>query len=292
MESAPEAIDIQSYRRSLALRQVEMLTLVAEISLKLAEGAGARALAIQAREAAPAGEAQAAMAPDAGAGPPAPSGRDPGLAFTGYARTMQVALAQRARALDRLCAADAAQAAEREAGRQDRRTRHRDEVDQFLRGMIWDEVEDLDRCEALSRELSIQLDTLYELGAEEVRVEDRPVGAVMAGLACGLGLSEEWRRWAPGWPVTRPPGPPAGSPDEIRAERTRRRDAAAAAVGRMIADVDDPARIPGLEAGLAVRLQEFDVIALLDTECTFTVADRLCRSLGIGTYAEAPPDTG
>ena len=36
--------------------------------------------------------------------------------------------------------------------------------------------------------------------------------------------------------------------------------------------------------GLAVRLQEANVIAWLDTETAFTVARHLCRSLGIDPY--------
>ena len=117
----------------------------------------------------------------------------------------------------------------------------------------------------------------------------------MAGLACGLGIAEEWRRWAPGWPGLPNPARPAGSEAEVKAERDRRREAAVAAVERAFPDID-PARIPGIRAGLAVRLQEADVVEWLDTESTFTVADRLCRSLGVDHFLclEDPdaPDTG
>jgi hypothetical protein len=45
-----------------------------------------------------------------------------------------------------------------------------------------------------------------------------------------------------------------------------------------------------------VRLQEADMIECLDTETTRTVADRLCRSLGIETCLRYQvtdiPDTG
>ena len=57
----------------------------------------------------------------------------------------------------------------------------------------------------------------------------------------------------------------------MRAERTRRRDAAVAVVERAFPELD-PARIPGIRAGLAVRLQEADVVEWLDTETAFTVA--------------------
>ena len=91
------------------------------------------------------------------------------------------------------------------------------------------------------------------------------------------------------------PARPAGSEAEIQAERDRRRDAAVAAVERAFPDID-PARIPGIRAGLAVRLQEADVVEWLDTEAIFTVADRLCRSLGVDHFLclEDPdaPDTG
>lgn len=79
------------------------------------------------------------------------------------------------------------------------------------------------------------------------------------------------------------------------AERTRRRHAVAAAMKRAFAGIRDQARVPGLEAGLAIRLQEPDVIEWLDTETTATIADRLCRSLGLGLYIDDPkvePDTG
>ncbi|WP_343718280.1 hypothetical protein [Inquilinus sp.] len=118
----------------------------------------------------------------------------------------------------------------------------------------------------------------------------------MAGLACGLGLAEEWSRWAAAWPATPQPARPAGDEARVKAERARRRDAAAAAVERSFADLRDPARIPGILAGLAVRLREADVTEWLDTETTQTVARRLCRSLGIDPYncfaTPDLPDTG
>ncbi|MBW8724595.1 MAG: hypothetical protein JF625_05495, partial [Inquilinus limosus] len=115
--------------------------------------------------------------------------------------------------------------------------------------------------------------------------------SVMAGLACGLGLGEEWGRWgADGWPGTPRPARPAGSEARIAAERARRRDAAAAAVERVFPRLD-PARIDGIRAGLAVRLQETDVIEWLDTETTDTITERLWRSLGIEPYLSSdPPD--
>ena len=47
---------------------------------------------------------------------------------------------------------------------------------------------DLEEAEFRITEMRDQLDELY--GDEDDRVEDRPVGSVIAGLACGLGLSE------------------------------------------------------------------------------------------------------
>ena len=160
--------------------------------------------------------------------------------------------------------------------------------------MISDEVEGFDRSDALLAELAERVDDLYE--DEDLRVEDRPLGAVMAGLACGLGLSlsPEWRRWSPGWPGVPRPARPAGDAASVRVERDRRRDAATAEVERAFTEID-PARIPGIRAGLAVRLQEADMIECLDTETTHVVADRLCRSLGIDRllrFEPPAPDTG
>ena len=54
-----------------------------------------------------------------------------------------------------------------------------------------------------------------------------------------------------------------------------------AAVGQEFAERADPAWLPALRAGLAVRLQEPDVVEMLDTETIDTAAQRLCRSLGL-----------
>ncbi|HMG51147.1 MAG TPA: hypothetical protein VK597_11140, partial [Inquilinus sp.] len=203
----------------------------------------------------------------------------------------------RARATDSLCARDKALAADRAAARKARRDRHRSEVEHVMRLLISDNVEDPDRVHALRDELDERIEELYE--EEDVRVEDRPVGSVMAGLACGLGLSEAWQRWrGEEWPGTPRPARPAGSPATIRAIRARRRNAVIAAVGRDVAECADPAWIPALQAGLAVRLQDPDVIELLDTETIATAARRLCRSLGLSLmvygfkgYKPDAPDT-
>jgi len=296
MEAAAESeLDVQAYRRSLALQQIDMLSRLAELGMQLAEGEGARALAAQARGASQARVAEApAQAAEPGSDAPAPAAvaQQAGLAFARYARLVQQSLAQRARAADGLCARDKVRAAEREAGRETRRDRHRDEVEHVMDCLISDAVEDDDIVDDLKAELAERIEELYE---DEVRVEDRPLGSVMSGLACGLGLSEEWHRhWAAGWPSAPRPARPAGSPAAVLAERARRRGTVAAAVERTIAAVPDPARTPGLRAGLAVRLREADVGELLDTECTAIAADRLCRSLGLGPYIDVPdsPDTG
>ena len=268
-----------------------MLTRLAEIGMQLAEAEGAHALSAQAR----AGETKAEPAevpPETD--DPRAEAREAGLAFTRFARSVQRSLALRARAADRLCAEDKVRAAGHEAGRRARRARHRSEVEHILHDVISEEVETPARAKALQEELQERVDDLYD--DPEVRVEDRPLGAVMAGLACGLGLTAEWRLWSPGWPGTPRPLPPSGSPAAVRAERTRRRDIAVTVVERAFGEIDDPTRIPGLRAGLAVRLQEADVIEWLDTETPATIADRLCRSLGIDPYLcrEGPegPDTG
>jgi len=295
METAPEDLDVQAHCRSLALQQMEMLTRLAEIGMQLAEGEGARALdaqaqAAQAKAAGPKADEAAAVAARAEA-------REAGLAFSRFSRTVQQSLAQRARAADRLCAQDRAETPDRMAARKARRDRHRDEVRDILQDMICEEVEDEGRIDILHAEIEERVDELYE--DQDVRVEDRPVGSVMAGLACGLGLSEAWQRWrGEEWPGTPRPARPAGSPATIRAIRARRRNAVIAAVGRDVAECADPAWIPALQAGLAVRLQDPDVIELLDTETIATAARRLCRSLGLSLmvygfkgYKPDAPDT-
>jgi len=276
MKTPPEGFDIQAHCRSLALQQMEMLTELAEISMQLAKGESARAL-----------DAQAQIAQAKAAGPKSDEAvaaraeaREAGMAFTRFSRTVHQSLAQRARAADKLCAQDRAETPDRLAARKARRDRHRTEVREVLRDMIWDEVEDDSRIDGLHAELREQVDELYR--EEDVRVEDRPVGSVMAGLACGLGLSAEWQRWrGEEWPGTPRPARPAGSPVMVRVIRARRQKAVIAAVERDFAECADPAWIPALRAGLAVRLQEPDVVEMLDTETIATAAQRLCRSLGL-----------
>jgi len=285
MEPASADLDVQAYRRSLALQQIQMLTRLAEIAMQMAEAEGTRTIAAQARAAQPeAGEAAVQVA--------RAEAQTAGLAFSRFSNSVQRSLAQRARAADRLCACDKAEAPDREAARQDRRDRHRAEVEHALLFAIEEEFQDEGRIAALRAELEERVEELY---VEGHRVEDRPLGSVMAGLACGLGVAEEWRLWAPGWPRLPRPARPSGSQAGVRAERDRRREAAVAAIERAFPEID-PARIPGIRAGLAVRLQEADVIEWLDTETIFTVADRLSRSLGIDPLLclENPdtPDTG
>jgi len=276
MKEGPDSdLDVHAHCRSLALQQIGMLTRIAEIGMRLVEAEGAKAIAQAERPEAGQPEAETARAD-------APAARDHGLAFDRHARTVQRALALRSRAAADLCARDKAQAPDREAARKARRDRHREQVRETLHAMIWDAVEDEDRVDALHAELDKRIRHLYE--DEDVRVEDRPLGSVMAGLACGLGFAEQWRGWAHGNPATPRPGRPAGSEARIEAERAKRRDAAIAAVERACAKIDDPSRMPGIRAGLAVRLQEADVIEWLDTETIFTVPDRLCRSLGIDSF--------
>ncbi|MGO4129779.1 hypothetical protein AB4Z01_35655, partial [Inquilinus sp. YAF38] len=174
---ADSDLDVQAHCRSLALQQIGMLTRIAEIGMRLVEAEGAKAIAQAERPETEQPEASRADAPAA---------VDHGLAFARHARTVQRALALRGRAATDLCARDKAQAADRAAAHQVRRDRHRGEVEDALRGMIWDQVEDQGRVDALHAELEERVQDLYD---DEVSVEDRPPGSVMAGLACGLGLA-------------------------------------------------------------------------------------------------------
>jgi hypothetical protein len=199
---------------------------------------------------------------------------------------------QRSRAIDSLCARETAEAAEREAARPARRAAQRWEVEGVLDSMVWDETpDDDDRAAALEDELRQRIENLYADPA--ARTEDRPAGAVMAGLACGLGMSREWGSWARWWPATPRPARPSGTAAEIEAERNRRRDRVVAAMEQTFAEIRDPARIEGLRAGLALRLTEADAIGWLDTETTHVAALRLCRSLGVDPeLCSAELDTG
>ncbi|OWJ64371.1 hypothetical protein [Inquilinus limosus] len=232
MKEMPAEFDVEAYGRGCALQQCEMLTRLAEIGMQLAEAAGARALAAQAAADQPPAEAAEARPPDR------PPSVDPGLAFARYAHLVRQALAQRARAVQDL--------AIRDGGRDARRARHRERVETLVAGLVWGDAEDRGRAAALDRRVSQAFADLY--GDRQDPVEDRPVGSVVAGLVCGLGLAGTWSRRAP-YHAGRPsPGRPDGSPEEIRA--------------------------------LAVRLKEPDVEALLDTESFGTAVIRLCRSLG------------
>jgi len=87
---------------------------------------------------------------------------------------------------------------------------------------------------------------------------------------------------SPGTVSCRPgPGWPDGSPEEIRAERARRRAAVAGMVEQAIDDLAASGVAADIKAGLAVRLREPDVETLLDTESFGTAVIRLCRSLGL-----------
>jgi hypothetical protein len=262
MKEIPADFDVQAYGRGCTLQQCEMLTRLAEIGMQLAETAGARALAAQAAE----------VQPTAGAAPdePQPQAADPGLAFARYAHLVRHTLAQRARAVRDLSV--------RDGGREARRARHRQQVETQIDHLVWGDVEDRAHAAALDLQVSQAFADLY--GDQEDPVEDRPVGSVVAGLVCGLGLAEKWSRRAP-HRVSRPrPGLPDGSPDEIRAERTRRRAAVTACIDHAIDVHAEPARATDIRAGLAVRLREPDVETLLDTESFGTVVIRLSRSLG------------
>lgn len=257
MKEIPADFDVQAYGRGCTLQLCEMLSRLAEIGMQLAETAGARALAARAAEAEPA-EAR-------------PQAADPGLAFARYAHLVRQTLAQRARAVQDLCA--------RDGRREARRARHRTEVEDVIDRLIGaDRGTDRARSAALREPYWEAPDGLY--GDKDDPVEDRPVSSVVAGLVCGLGLVRQWRRYQPRYENGRP-GLPAGGPDEIRAERDSRRAAVVTMVEEAIDEFADPARIADLKAGLAVRLQEGDIDTLLDTASTEKATVRLCRSLAI-----------
>ena len=267
MKEMPADFNPQAYGRNCALQQAEMLTRLAEMGMQLAESAWARAHAGQAPE------AQASAQPPAAAAPaevPAAAAGDPGLLFVRYAHLVRHTLAQRARAVRDLCV--------RDGGGEARRERHRQQVETMIDGLVWSDVEDRDRAAALDMQVNQAFADLY--GDREDPVEDRPVGSVVAGLVCGLGLAGKWRRRAR-HRVSRPrPGRPGGSAEEIGAERARRRAAVTARVELAIDELAEPALAADIRAGLAVRLQEPDVATLIDTESTATAVVRLCRSLG------------
>ncbi len=128
------------------------------------------------------------------------------------------------------------------------------------------------RIRAEEHDLREHLDALYE--DEDNRIEDRPVGAVIAGLACGLGLSDAWRRRAADWSDPPHPPPLTDTPDEIR-ERRRARVLELLSQPLRTMDRDE---IPALMAGIEARLREPDVPAMIDAEPPMRVAARLCRS--------------
>ncbi|MGK9230386.1 hypothetical protein KXS07_01730 [Inquilinus limosus] len=294
MRDVPADFDVQAYGRGCALQQCEMLTRLAEIGMRLAETAGARALAAQAPEpeasaqAQPPAAAVPAEAPEAQPQAATPAG-DPGLAFARYAHLVRQTLAQRARAVKDLCA--------RDSGREDRRARHRDQVEDAIDRLVWSDPGNRGRAAALDLQVAEAIADLYR--DQEDPVEDRPVGSVVAGLVCGLGLAGDWRRRTPRCGKGPSPGRPDGSPEEIRAERARRRAAVTAVIEQAIADLAPPDRAADLKAGLAIRMQEPDVDTLLDTVSIGRAVIRLCRSLAfdiwndVDDYLDRPaPDTG
>ncbi|WP_225766606.1 hypothetical protein [Inquilinus sp. Marseille-Q2685] len=265
-----------------------MLTRLAEIAMQLAEAEGTRAIEAQARAAQPEADEASVQAARAEA-------QEAGMAFGRFSRSVQRSLDLRSRAAADLCARDG-------AARRVRRARQRNHVTEALYALIWDpaqSIEELDEADHRTGMLHQRLDALYE--DEEDRIEDRPVGAVITGLACGLDLSDEWRRRAADWSGPPYPPPPTGSPGEIRA---RRRARLHELMKRTLGAID-PAKAPGLKAGIEARLQEPDAGALIDAEPPAGAAARLCRSLGVdfaGDYEEPPeppepgkpcgPDTG
>ena len=264
METAAADLDVQAYCRGLALQQVQMLTRLAEIAMQLAEAEGVRAVAAQARAAQPKADEAAVLAARAEA-------QEAGMAFGRFSRSVQRSLALRSRAAADLCAGD-------KADRKARRARQRNHVTSALHALIWDptqSTEEHDKAEDRTDDLDRRLDGLYR--DEEDRIEDRPVGSVIAGLACGLQLSDEWRRRASDWSDPPYPPPLTGTPAETR----ERRWARLRELMRQTLDAIDADKAARLKAGIEARLQEPDVPAMIDAEPPMRVAERLCRSLGL-----------
>jgi hypothetical protein len=279
METAPADLDVQALCRSLALQQVQMLTRLAEIAMQLAEAEGARAIEAQARAAQPKADEAAVQAARAEA-------QEAGMAFSRFSGSVQRSLALRSRAAGDLCARD-------KADRKSRRARQRNHVADALEALIWNPAQstrELDEADHYTNNLHERLDELYR--DEEDRIEDRPVGSVIAGLACGLELSDEWRRRAADWSDPPYPPPLTDTPDEIR-ERRRARVLELLSQPLRTMDRDE---ISALMAGIEARLREPDVPALLDAEPPMRVAARLCRSLGLEPHPDLDwadkPDTG
>ncbi|WP_395677101.1 hypothetical protein [Inquilinus sp.] len=271
---AESDLDIPAHCRGLALQQIGMLTRIAEIGMRLVEAEGAKAIA----------QAERPEAEQPAADAPVP--KDHGLAFARFARTVQLALALRGRAAASLCAGD-------KADRRVRRARQRNHVAEALHALIWDRdqaTEEHDKAEDRSQDLEERLDALY--GDEENRIEDRPVGSVIAGLACSLCLSDEWRRRASDWSDPPYPPPLTGTVAETRARRWAR----LVELMRQPLLRAEPGEIPALRVGIEARLAEPDVPALLDTEPPMRVAERLYRSLGLEPFPDLDwadkPDTG
>ncbi|TSD84467.1 hypothetical protein FFK22_032590 [Mycobacterium sp. KBS0706] len=188
---------------------------------------------------------------------------------------MQRSLAQRARAAGDLCARD-------KADRRARRAHQRNHVTEALHALIWDAgqpTRDLDEADHHTNNLHERLDQLYR--DEDDRIEDRPVGSVITGLACGLGLSDEWRRRAADWSDPPYPPPPTGTPAEVR---ERRRARLVELMQKSLDAISDRDKAASLQAGVEARLKEPDVEALIDAEPPAPAAARLCRSLGIDPY--------
>ncbi|MGO1079178.1 hypothetical protein [Inquilinus sp. CA228] len=279
MKTAPADLDIQAYCRGLALQQVQMLTRLAEIAMQLAEAEGTRATAAQARAAQPKADAAAVQTARAEA-------QEAGMAFGRFSRSVQRSLALRSRAAADLCAGD-------KADRKARRARQRNHVTSALHALIWDptqSTEEHDKAEDRTDDLDRRLDELYR--DEEDRIEDRPVGSVIAGLACGLHLSDEWRRRASDWSDPPYPPPLTGTPAETR----ERRWAWLRELMKQTLDAIDADKAARLEAGIEARLQEPDVPARSTPEPPMRAAGRLCRSLGLEPYPHLDwadkPDTG
>ena len=282
MEPTPEPLDVQAHCRSLALQGIEMLSRLAEIAMQLAEGEGARALAAQAWAAEVRADTAELPAEDAD---PRIEARDAGPAFDRFARSVQRSLHLRGRAADSLCVRDT-------AARKARRARHRNRVHAVLETLIWDpaqSVAELDEADHLTTRLHEQIGWLYE--NEDDRVEDRPIASVIGSLAYGLDLSDQWQRRAADWSDGPYPPPPTGSADEVRA---RRRARLIELMDASIAAVSDAKQRPAFRAGLAARLQEPDVEALIDSHPPAEAAQRLCRSLALDFRyrGKDDPDTG
>ena len=150
-------------------------------------------------------------------------GRDPADTFGRLSRAIRLTLALEARTdaelrdlkagMARARAEEQAQAAERAriAAAKDLENRIA-RVRHLVLGVVDAEIEDVDACDAICRDL----DELLEEHESDFRWAERPLRETVERLCRDLALSPDWSRWADdGWTLDDPPvRPPAAKPKQ------------------------------------------------------------------------------